>query len=178
MKMRYQKLADYLLVQLPSRYSQHFYTWIERGKLINQGKNITDNGIEIAHIEYDAVFYFNELPFKEINAVELMVFIQLWLNDNDPMRYRIDDYESPFELEMINDEVANLSFTLRFIEPITAVKDKQGKLEINGERYTIEQVAVYTASEIHLIDDNDSVKNKKTRTIERVARELTNAIAD
>lgn len=127
MKLRYKQLTDYLLSKLPERYRPRFYAWMENGRLLNQGRTVTDNGVEIARIQYEAVFFFDELPFKEINALELMAHIQLWLNENDPDREILDYYETPFDLDIINDDVADLSFTITFNEPITAVKDEKGQ---------------------------------------------------
>ena len=108
----YQQLTDFLLMKLPKRYHKNFYSWFENGKLINQGKAVTHNGIEIAHIKYDAVLWFDEFPYREINAAMLMAYIQIWLNENDCSRDQLDNYESDVDLEILDDQIADLSFKL------------------------------------------------------------------
>lgn len=152
-KMLYQQLTDFLLSKLPKRYQANFESWIENGKLINQGKQVTDEGVEIAHISYDAVLFFNEFPFVEIRPDYLMAWVQIWLNDNDPMRDNLDQYETDFDIEMVSDELADLTFTIAFQEPLTAVKDSAGQLEIDGERYCLDEIEILTAQEIEIETD-------------------------
>ena len=152
-KMLYQQLTDFILGKLPKRYQANFESWIENGKLINQGKQVTTEGLEIAHISYDAVLFFNEFPFVEIRPDYLMAWVQIWLNDNDPMRDTLDQYETDFDIEMVSDELADLTFTIAFQEPITAVKDSAGQLEINGEKYRLDEIEILTAQEIEIETD-------------------------
>lgn len=158
-KMLYQQLTAFLLTKLPKRYHGNFYSWIEDGKLVNQGKQVTNNGIEICHIQYDGILFFNEFPFKEISPAYLMALMQIWLNENDDMRDCLDNYETPFDIEIINDDVADMSFTISFQEPLTAIEDDNGELEIEGERYTLSAIEIFTADEINIdvvIDDSNS----------------------
>ena len=152
-KMLYQQLTDFLLSKLPKRYQANFESWIENGKLINQGKQVTTDGVEIAHISYDAVLFFNEFPFVEIRPDYLMAWVQIWLNDNDPMRDQLDQYETDFDIEMVSDELADLTFTIAFQEPLTAVKDSAGQLEIDGERYRLDEIEILIAQEIEIETD-------------------------
>lgn len=147
-KFLYQQLTDFLLTKLPKRYHNNFYSWMENGKLIDQGRNVTEYGVEIAHIQYDAILWFEAFPYKEINASMLMAHIQLWLNENDEMRCRLDTQESDFDLEIIDDNTADLSFTVSFREPLTAVKDEYGELQIGGENYRLDEIEIYYAEEV------------------------------
>lgn len=152
-KMLYQQLTDFLLSKLPKRYQANFESWIENGKLINQGKQVTAEGLEIAHISYDAVLFFNEFPFVEIRPDYLMAWVQIWLNDNDPMRDVLDQYETDFDIEMVSDELADLTFTIAFQEPLTAVKDSAGQLDIDGASYRLDEIEILTAQEIEIETD-------------------------
>ena len=79
-KMLYQQLTDFLLTKLPKRYHGNFYSWIEDGKLLNEGRQVTENGIEVCHLSYNGVFHFEALPFHEISPAYLMAVIQVWVN--------------------------------------------------------------------------------------------------
>ncbi|QPB43064.1 phage tail protein [Rodentibacter haemolyticus] len=150
-KMRYQQLTDFLLTKLPKRYHSNFYSWIEEGKLINEGRQITDNGIEVCHLSYNGVFHFEALPFNEISPAYLMAFIQVWVNENDQMRDLLGENEIPFDLDIVDDNTADLIFTIAFREPLTAIQDENGTLKIDGMNYRLDDIEVFTAEYIDIV---------------------------
>lgn len=151
--MLYQQLLVFLQQQLPTRYRKNLLAWIDSGTVIDQGKNITDEGIEIAHIRYKATFLFNELPFNQLNVAEIMANIQVWLNENDELRYQLDFAEIGFDVEIYDDSTADLTFDIEFQEPITAIKSERGKLNIDGVNYQINSIPIYIAEEVEVIND-------------------------
>ena len=150
-KMRYQQLTEFLLTKLPKRYHGNFYSWIEDGRLLNEGRQVTENGIEVCHLSYNGVFHFEALPFNEIPPAYLMAFIQVWVNENDQMRDVLDDGEIPFDLDIIDDNTADLIFTIAFREPLTATEDSEGELKIDGVNYRLDEIEVFTAEEIDVV---------------------------
>jgi len=151
--MLYQRLLGFLQQQLPIRYRKNLLAWIESGTLIDQGKNVTDEGVEIAHIRYKATFLFNELPFNQLSVAEIMANIQVWLNENDELRYQLDFAEIGFDVEIYDDSTADLTFDIEFQEPITAIKSERGKLNIDGVNYQINSIPIYIAEEVEVIND-------------------------
>ncbi|MCT8824372.1 phage tail protein [Glaesserella parasuis] len=149
-KMLYQQLTDYVLEKLPDSYRQNLYSWMENGKLINEGGNVTQTGIVIAHIEYDSVLFFENLPFRKINPYKILAMIQIWLNENEYLRNVMDEYITPFDIEVIDENSAEFSLTIKFREPITAELDSNGDLEIDGERYRLDEIEINEASEFYL----------------------------
>lgn len=154
--MLYQQLLGFLQKQLPTRYRKNLLAWIDSGTVIDQGKNITDEGIEIAHIRYKATFLFNELPFNQLNVAEIMANIQIWLNENDELRALLDFAEIGFDVEIYDDSTADLTFDIEFQEPITAIKSERGKLIIDGENYQINPIPIYVAEDVEVINDRTS----------------------
>ena len=144
-KMLYQQLTDFLLAKLPESYRQNLYSWMEDGKLINEGGNVTQTGIVIAHIEYDAVLFFENLPFRKINPYKILAMIQIWLNENEYLRNVMDEYIAPFDIEVIDENSAEFSLTIKFREPITAELDSNGDLEIDGDKYRFDDIDVNVA---------------------------------
>lgn len=151
--MLYQQLLVFLQQKLPARYRKNLLAWMESGTLIDQGKNVTAEGIEIAHIRYKATFLFNELPFNQLSVAEIMANIQVWLNENDELRYQLDFAEIGFDVEIYDDSTADLTFDIEFQEPITAIKSERGKLIIDGENYQINPIPIYVAEEVEVIND-------------------------
>lgn len=153
--MLYQRLLGFLQQQLPIRYRKNLLAWIESGTLIDQGKNVTAEGVEIAHIRYKATLLFNELPFNQINVAEIMAHIQLWLNENDELRYQLDFADTDFDVDIYDDDTADLTFVVEFQEPITAKATPPAKdtLMIDGISYRINPIEIYIAEEVEVIDD-------------------------
>ncbi|KMK51477.1 hypothetical protein RO21_06065 [[Actinobacillus] muris] len=137
MKLLYHRLTEYVLSLLPAHYRGNLYSWMESGKIINEGRNVTTHGIEIAHLEYEATLLFNELPFEQVNPLKLMVLIQNWLNEQDAMRYRLDIYEDPFDLEILDDSTADLAMQIKIREPILATEVETSDVEIDGICYEL-----------------------------------------
>lgn len=154
--MLYQQLLAFLQQKLPTRYRKKLLAWIESGTLIDQGKNVTAEGVEIAHIRYKATFLFNELPFNQINVAEIMAHIQLWLNENDELRYQLDFADTDFDVDIYDDDTADLTFVVEFQEPITAKATPPAKdtLIIDGISYRINPIEIYIAEEVEVIDDS------------------------
>lgn len=152
-EMKYQELTKHILSKIPDRYRRNFYSWIEDGYLINQGKNITEKGIEIAHLEYTAILFFDEFPYRELSATYLMAIIQLWLNENDELRDIQDEYKIKIDLDILDEKIADLTFSIQFLEPITAIEDNSGNLEIEGKKYRLNEI------EITLVNDIDIAMN-------------------
>ena len=118
---------------------------------MNEGRQVTENGIEVCHLSYNGVFHFEALPFNEISPAYLMAHIQVWVNENDPMRDVLDESEIPFDLDIIDDNTADLIFTIAFREPLTAMEDSEGELKIEGVNYRLDEIEVFTAEEIDVV---------------------------
>lgn len=150
-KLHYQKLTEFLIANLPERYHRHFYSWMQNGKMINEGKQVTETGVEIAQIEYQAVYFFDQLPFKSISPYWLLALIQTWLNNQEQDEWPFREPNIPFEIDMIDDNTAEFTITIDFREPITAKKDKSGNLNIHGETYRLDEIEINIAEEFNLV---------------------------
>lgn len=152
-KMLYQQLTDYLLRILPSNYRSKFYSEMEQGQLLNQGKQVTVDGMELAYISYTAVLTFEELPFKKIDPLLLMSVISIWLSEitESEKYYNVFEYdEVNFDLQLIDDDTADLVFSINFKEPITLMFAEQGNLTLNGENYQLRDIEINIAEHFDL----------------------------
>ncbi len=154
--MLYQQLTEFLKKQLPESYRKNLYSWIEKGSLINQGGDITPTGIEVAHIRYSATLLFNEFPYRKLSAALVMAQIQTWLNEHDELRCQLDFADCDFSLDIYDDDTADLTFDIEFQEPITAVIDPKGTLEIDGQRYKLDEIHIDHAEHFDLTTKKES----------------------
>ena len=63
----------------------------------------------------------------------------------------LDEGEIPFDLDIIDDNTADLIFTIAFREPLTAIEDSEGKLKIDGMNYRLDDIEVFTAEYIDVV---------------------------
>ncbi|MDP8173675.1 phage tail protein [Pasteurella skyensis] len=150
-KMQYHKLTDYLISVLPKAYQNNFYSWIDSAEMLNEGRNVTVDYIELMHLQYDTTFYFEDLPFRQIKPVEIMAHIQTWLYENDPERYQLELANPQCTIELIDDKVATVEFSISFQEKITAQESENGDLTLNGKKYQLGNVEIYYAKEFEII---------------------------
>lgn len=148
MKMQYHHLTDHLLAHLPAQYHGNFYSWLVKGKMLNNGGNITaetadfpKHSIQICQVEYEALFWFEALPFKEIDPLELLTRINVWLAEND-VDYLELNHEFPFEIEPVDDATVDLTLTVTFRENILGVEDENGNIANNGRKYRFSDVFI------------------------------------
>lgn len=156
-KFLYQQLTDFLLTKLPKRYHGNFYSWMDNIKLLDVGRRVTQNGIEVAHIKYDAILWLEAFPYREISAPLIMAFIQVWLNENDAIREALDLYETDINLEILDAKTADLIFTVNFQEAITAIEDREGELVIDGVNYQLEEIEIYYADDVEVKVTNNEL---------------------
>lgn len=160
MRLLYQALTDYLLGYLPLNYQPNFYSWMSKIKIINEGQTVVEQGefltesVQVCEIEYDAVLWFEALPFKQIDPLKLMVLLNTWVQDcSNPYHDGAHDsynYNQQIEGELtpIDDETADLDFTLTFREPIYLVRDERGEIPLNGERYRLANIEIFTLENV------------------------------
>lgn len=144
MKLLYQQLTDHLLGYLPKNYQANLYSWLHKGKILNNGRDITDNqvtgnGIEICQIEYEAMLWFEALPFKEIDPLKILTLINVWTAENDHDYLELN-HELDFEIEPIDDLTVDLTLTVKFRERITGVADEKGDILKDGMAFRLSDV--------------------------------------
>ncbi|MFD0965987.1 phage tail protein [Seminibacterium arietis] len=146
-KYLYQRLTAFIAEQLPSRYKNNLYSWIEDGEIIDEGQQLTEQGEVLAFLKYNAVIWLEQFPFKQIDPAVIKVNLLHWLKQNDPYRYRVESAVN-FDIEMLDDNTADLVFNVQCFEPMEAVEDENGNIYANGKKYRLDYINIYTAEEI------------------------------
>lgn len=153
-KLLYQQLTDHLLQFLPKGYQANFYSWMSKVKIINEGETITEQGefltetVKVCQIEYDAVLWFEALPFKHLDPLKLMVLINTWIQDCEDGYPFNHNQQIEGELTPLDDDTADLDFTLTFREPVYLVRDEKGDIPLNGKRYRLDNVEIYSMANL------------------------------
>ena len=151
MRLIYQKLTDYLVNILPEAYRGNFYSWMDDGKIVDDGRKITEQGEILFYLTYKAELLLHEFPFRQISPMWLMAKIKLAIDELDLEQYRLDRHEIDFDLNIIDEKTADLGFTIEFTEPVYITEtDEQGEIDINGKQYNFEQPTEQFAEQINL----------------------------
>lgn len=155
--MLYQQLTDFLLTKLPLAYQAKLTSNITQGEIVNNGRNVTEKGIELFHFPYSAVFYFDEFPYREISTADLMAWIQIWLLENDLNRSDLELSNPKMEIEILDDATAIIAFDIEFYEPIEAIEEVNGNLEFENKKYRLAQIEIAVAEQVsevvNVVDD-------------------------
>lgn len=160
MKLLYQKLTEHLLNYLPLNYQPNFYSWMSKVKIINEGQTLVEQSefltesVQVCEIEYDAVLWFEALPFRQVDPLTLMVLLNTWVQDCAEGKDEEGGYpynhnqQIEGELTPIDDETTDLDFTLTFREPVYLVRDEKGDIPLNGKRYRLQNVEIFTLENV------------------------------
>lgn len=147
MKLLYQKLTEYLLPYLPATYQPNFYSWLVGGKIINNGGDITQEGIEICQMEYEAILWFEALPFKEVEPLKLLTLVNVWTAHHDD-EYLELNHEIDFEITPIDDQTVDLTINVKFRESIYGKFAEDGDIFTHSSRYKLNDVCIWDWSKV------------------------------
>lgn len=166
-KLLYQKLTEYLLGFLPQSYYPNFYSWMSKVKIINEGKTIVEHSeylsqtIVLCEIEYEALLWFEALPFKQVNPLKIMAALNVWVQECEDGYPHNNNQQIEGELTPIDDDTADLDFTLTFREPIYLVESKDGDIFMDGKLYKLGEVEIYSLDNLPIRARFLEYKNRK-----------------
>jgi hypothetical protein len=111
-------------------------------------------GFTLYELKYTAAFYFDNFNSRQRSALELFAQIVVWLNKYDPERYDSDDLKLYFDIDVQDDDVADVEFKVDFTESVGIVPDVNGPIDIAGERYRLDDVPVWVATEGEVVTND------------------------
>lgn len=113
---------------------EDFDSWVEDPKIVPSGELLSEGGIVLFRYEYDAVFAIDRFPHGTHSAELLFGHFCAWLMENDE---REQIAEPRVDVDVIDDQVAEIQMGIDFREDVTAVDDPAGPIELNGKRYRL-----------------------------------------
>lgn len=138
-------ISDYNLLM-----PEQFDSWMENGKMIPFNKKMGADQLVICRYQYDAVFTFEGYTGS---PDMLMVIICAWLIENDNDRDKYNLAAPDIDVDMVDDNRANVEVTITFSESIDLVKDELGLIHIHGARWRIANSTVYDIDTAAVGDD-------------------------
>lgn len=129
---------------------ERFDSWMEDGKLTPANKNLGADQLLIGRLHYDALLSFEAFTG---NPALLMAVVCAWLIDHDPTR---DDDQLPqpdIDVDMVDDNRADVEIRIRFRDDIEMVRDAAGPLAMNGEQWTLAESAIFEPDTVGVGDN-------------------------
>jgi len=134
------------IIELDLVAVENIDTWMEEPRIKPIGRQETANCILLFQNEYDAVFSIERFPHKRHSPNVLFGNICTWLMTEDCER---DENAQPrTDVDILDDDVADVEITISFTEDVYAIKDVNGDILYNGEQYRLAD-----AAEIDIAED-------------------------
>lgn len=135
------QLSQYFLdTKLVSR--EQMDSWMEGGTIEHVG-NETEFGFELCRCRYQAIFSFER--FNQPPAT-LFAMVTGWLQTNDSLRGELELSEPDIDIDINDDNVADVQLSIEFIEPVYLVEDPiNGIIEAYGKKWAFDAYALSVA---------------------------------
>lgn len=109
-------------------------SWVENPNIVPAGE-LRGDGIILYRQTYDAVISIERYPHKNHPAELLFALVCAWLMDNDADR---DDIPTPqTDVDILDDETADVEITISFEEDVIGIEDPAGPIPFNGLNYRL-----------------------------------------
>lgn len=143
-----QALADFLRSKNLFAPEQFDY-WMENGTAEYASKQ-HGNGLVLCRFQYDAVFSVERFADS---ADLFLVFICVWLMDNDCNRDALDLAMPEVDVSPLDDHTVDVEVKITFSEDITVVQDDAGPVEYSTRRWRIAEAVVSDVNKVGVGDD-------------------------
>lgn len=122
--------------------AEQIESWVENPQIVPAGTVKTRDGVVIYRQTYTAVIAIERYPHKRCPAELLFAHISAWLIDNDGDRFDDKDAKITTDVEIMEDDTADIEISIDFIEEIEIVKDPGGPIRLNGDRWRLADVPI------------------------------------
>lgn len=139
-----QALSGAIKALLPAKCHKDFDAWMQDGTVRLAPKH-GGNGVQLARLDYQAVFLIEDLPFKELDPALVLATVAAWLQDHDTEREQFELPDPEYDVEPIDERTADLTISVQFSEPLYLQPDATGPITYDGQRYRVALYEVWVA---------------------------------
>lgn len=133
-----------MLIAMNVVRAENVECWTEGIELMSSGQ-IISNGIKVAEMRYTVNASIEGWPHEKIPVQLLFAQIVTWLNKFDPDRHFDGLPGITADPEILDDGFADIELNITFIEPINLVLDPNGLVVIDGNKYSLGDIATDVA---------------------------------
>ena len=120
---------------------ENINSYADNGELITSGQDL-GHGFEVARFKYDAVI---ELERYHGSAMDILAIVTGWLIDHDPDREAFNLADPEINVEINDNDTADVEIEIEFNESIQIVEDDNGPIRAWGKRWRVADVPIDTA---------------------------------
>lgn len=146
-RSRYRELAEHLKTkckELGVRL-ENFGSEIAEMTLSSGGRNNTEQGLHLADLRYQGVFFIERINTGA--AILALIHVRAWLDSNDDTRgrYKLPDPQVSMVKLDGEEDLSDLLLTIEFVDPIYIAPSESGTVEYNGVKYGVEPYDLWVA---------------------------------
>lgn len=105
----------------------------------------TDTGLKVCTLDYTANYYCERLPNK-FDARLIVLLVSLFLSNNDSNRQDRDLPNPDIQIDDVGAGHISITISIEFSEDVFVNKDVNGKITIDGEKYSLGESEVVPAT--------------------------------
>lgn len=139
-----QALSGAIKNLLPEKCHKDFDAWMQDGTVRLTPKH-GGTGLQLARLDYQAVFLIEDLPFKELDPAWVLATVAAWLQDHDSEREQFELPDPEYDVEPIDERTADLTISVQFSEPLHLLPNATGPISYDGQRYSVAPYEVWVA---------------------------------
>ncbi|WP_392551231.1 phage tail protein [Orbus wheelerorum] len=151
------QLTVFLKANLPEVIfrGQKFTPFTDSMELERVFKVVTNNQLQGGIIRYEAVFEFEDWPFRQINPQSLFLLVNVWVEEL-PESDHYEIIENPtLDVDLIDEELADITVSIKITENLYMVEDDKGDIPFKNKRYRIDNPVIwYNPESIEVITKN------------------------
>jgi hypothetical protein len=125
------------IVNLNLVAAEQIDSWVDKLKITLAATSMGVGGIVLFRQTYSISLFIERYPHKVHPSELLFAHIAAWLMDNDSERFDQKDADIEVELDILDDETADIMVSIDFIEEIGIVEDPGGAILFNGQRWRL-----------------------------------------
>lgn len=107
----------------------------------------TATGVVIHRQSYTATIEIDNYPHKRHPTELLFAHISAWLIDNDGERFDNKDADITTNVEILDDDTADIAISIDFIDEVEIVEDADGPIALAGKTYKLAAIDIDYAEE-------------------------------
>lgn len=123
--------------------AENIESFVDDPKIIPSGIMLSENSLLLYRQDYTATINIDDYPHQEHPAELLFAHVAAWLLEND--QHRKDIAQPIVNIEILDNNTANIEISIDFNEDVYAVEDVNGPVTLFNVTYRIMDSDTYYA---------------------------------
>jgi hypothetical protein len=135
------------LINLDLVAAEQIDSWVENPQIVPAGTVRTAKGVVIYRQSYTAMIAIERYPHKRHPAELLFAHISAWLIEHDGERFDNEDAKITTDVEILENDTADIMVSIDFIEEVEIVEDPAGTIQLAGKTWKLADIEIDYAEE-------------------------------